>query len=359
MYIFAGYDGLYKNDLYKFSLDESAWSSIRDSNPSAENWPKPRYRTSLIVHKDTVYMFGGHDGTKQLNDFYSFDPMLEAWSQININDYFPSPRDSHVAISYSNSLFLFGGSTGAAVTSSQNDLYEFNFDEKKWYQMECSGNIAPSRFCHVGVLYSSNFYIFGGYDGVNRLNDFYYHSFEPENKYPESTILNDLTNIVNNPTFSDVRFRLHGDRIVYAHKILLIRIPYFSAMFEGQMMESKQDEVKIENISYNTFLQLLNYVYTDKVKSDSIENIVELFEAADLYGIDRLKMICEKEIYDMIDMENAPNVLRSVDKREALKLRDYALDFIVKNFDVVSKTKAFENMMRSNIELTLEIIRKR
>lgn len=35
----------------------------------------------------------------------------------------------------------------------------------------CSGSIR-SRFCHVGVLYGDSFYIFGGYDGDSRLNDF-------------------------------------------------------------------------------------------------------------------------------------------------------------------------------------------
>lgn len=34
------------------------------------------------------------------------------------------------------------------------------------------------RFCHVGVVYDGSFYIFGGYDGANRLNDFLRYRFE-------------------------------------------------------------------------------------------------------------------------------------------------------------------------------------
>jgi N-acetylneuraminic acid mutarotase len=135
MYVFSGYDGLYKNDLHKFSFENYEWSMIRDSNPSAENWPKPRYRTCLTVYKDKIYMFGGHDGTRQLNDFYAFDPKNEIWEQINTNDFVPSPRDSHVAVPYSNSLFCFGGSTGATVSNMKNDFYEFDFEERKWYQI--------------------------------------------------------------------------------------------------------------------------------------------------------------------------------------------------------------------------------
>ena len=32
--------------------------------------------------------------------------------------------------------------------------------------------MSPARFCHVGVVYENAFYIFGGYDGSARLNDF-------------------------------------------------------------------------------------------------------------------------------------------------------------------------------------------
>lgn len=33
------------------------------------------------------------------------------------------------------------------------------------------------RFCHVGVVYDGSFYIFGGYDGAKRLNDFLRYRF--------------------------------------------------------------------------------------------------------------------------------------------------------------------------------------
>ena len=61
----------------------------------------------------------------------------------------------------------------------------------------------------------------------------------------------------------------------------------------------------------------------------------------------------------MIDIEKASDILFSADKREAGKLREYALNFIVKNFDAVSKTKSFETLVRRDVELTLEILRRR
>ena len=59
-----------------------------------------------------MYMFGGHDGARQLNDFYIFDFGTENWQLIDLSgQLIPSPRDSHVLLTHSSSIYLFGGCT--------------------------------------------------------------------------------------------------------------------------------------------------------------------------------------------------------------------------------------------------------
>jgi N-acetylneuraminic acid mutarotase len=83
----------------------------------------------------------------------------------------PSPRDSHILVNSGNSIFLFGGST----VNPRSDFYEYRIDDGKWVPVSHKGGKSPtSRFCHVGVVVKKKFYIFGGYDGDSRLNDFYY-----------------------------------------------------------------------------------------------------------------------------------------------------------------------------------------
>lgn len=104
-----------------------------------------------------------------------------------------------------------------------------------------------ARFCHVGVVYGHNFYLFGGYDGSRRLNDFLclrldmlhqHHHLLSSSPYPSSScsalwedaasmgapggLLQDLRSYVNASLLSDVVF-LVEERPVYAHKILLLR----------------------------------------------------------------------------------------------------------------------------------------
>ena len=69
------------------------------------------------------------------------------------------------------SMYVFGGSTGA----SMNDLSELRLDTCKWKSVTAGrGEGQPGhRFCHVGVVEGDSMFIFGGYDGTNRLNDFW------------------------------------------------------------------------------------------------------------------------------------------------------------------------------------------
>lgn len=169
----------------------------------------------------------------------------------------PSPRDSHILVNSGNSIFLFGGSTG----NPRSDFYEFKIDESKWVAVNHKGGKPPtSRFCHVGFVLKKKFYIFGGYDGDSRLNDFHYFLIDDRTlDIPASTLLSDLENLVGNrvslvwltlQSFSDVTFILEGSKEFPAHKMLLARCPYFAAMFSMEMREKTLDKIKLENISH-------------------------------------------------------------------------------------------------------------
>jgi hypothetical protein len=64
--------------------------------------------------------------------------------------------------------------------------------------------------------------------------------------------------------FSDVTFILEGSKEVPAHKIMLARCPYFAAMFSMEMREKTMDKIKLENISYNIFMLVMKYLYSDE-----------------------------------------------------------------------------------------------
>lgn len=174
---------------------------------------------------------------------------------------------------------------------------------------------------------------------------------------PSSTIISDFRALVNNDTFSDVTFMVEG-RPVYAHKLLLMRCSYFEALFLGQMREAQMSTIQIDEVRYETFLSILEYLYTDELVF-TFHNAMELFEAADRFCIHRLKSMCEKRMLECITVENAAGIFYAADVHSAEMLRQKAKKYILSHWDEVSKSSSFEEMGRSNIDLVFELLKGR
>jgi leucine-zipper-like transcriptional regulator 1 len=174
---------------------------------------------------------------------------------------------------------------------------------------------------------------------------------------PPSTLGSELRAMVDDETLSDVTFLVEGTP-VYAHKLMLTRCSYFRALFLGEMMESKMSTVRIEQVSHPIFLQVLEYLYTDQLRIP-LESAMELFEAADLFCIPRLKTMCEKRMLQSINVDNAAAIFHAADMHSALALRQKAKKYIMSHFELISKTASFEEMGRRNIDLLFELLQSR
>merc|ERR1719197_1557416 len=101
------------------------------------------------------------------------------------------------------------------------------------------------------------------------------------------------------------------------------------------MIESVQKKIQIKNITYEGFLSLLEYLYTDDLEI-RLDMAMDLFVAADQFGVDRLKKLCEKKILVSINTENVATILQAANMHHALSLRQSCMDFILTHFDTVS-----------------------
>ena len=209
----------------------------------------------------------------------------------------------------------------------KNHLTSQNFFEK---QIDLIAHVLGGVFCR-------------GYDGTIRLNDFVRFDFAVYDlsfEIPPSTLVSELLALVDDETMSDVTFLVEGQS-VYAHKLMLMRCSYFRALFLGEMMESKMSVIRIELVSHAIFLKVLEYLYTDSVRI-SLESAMELFEAADLFCIPRLKTMCEKRMLQSINVENAASIFHASDVHSAVALRSKTKKYILSHFEQVSKTASFE-----------------
>jgi leucine-zipper-like transcriptional regulator 1 len=336
MYIFAGYDGTYCNDLYKFDCVTKVWSSVVTHGVR----PKGRYRCASIVYKDCFIIHGGHDGTVHLDDVHMFNFSTSTWTKIEVSGQIPAARDSHCAVLYEQSMIIFGGSNG----SPKDDFHELNLLTFSWKPIDSivhdpssaptSPNVSPARrrdgrylpdepirrFCHTGVIFDDTMYLFGGYDGINRLNDLKRFRFPKEVEssiiVPPSTLQEDLKNLVNSDVISDVTFIVEG-RPIRAHRVLCLRSPFFRNMLTGEYLESRASEIVIPDISYETFLLVLSYIYCDSIEGVTINNAMEVFQAADRFDLERLKLFSENAVISSITVETAATIYLAADMYRA------------------------------------------
>ena len=420
LYLFGGYDGSYRCDFHEFDFLSHTWSTVSTNgkvprsryrgtcvvhqdlmilhgghdgtrhlqdthifNFTTRQWsevacsgaPSPRDSHIGVVYGASMYILGGSTGVA-MGDFHELDLEKSVWSavryQSNNRGGAATPtlgkaqnRDSSNSVDTtaavepasgadsSNSEWVRSGSTSASTASLPPPPPT---DAARGYPKDMSQEGIGKRFCHIGVVYGSGLFIFGGYDGSNRLNDFQRFQFNPEPNM-KSTLVQDMKQLVNKELLSDITFLVEGQKI-YGHKLLCLRCPYFNNMFTGEYMESKAPELVIEGLRVEIFLQFLEYLYSDSVDIQ-LGAAMELFEAADRFGMDRLKKQCEYVMYGAISIDTASEILLAADLHSAEGLRDRCLRFVVSNFDQVSLTKGFHDMSRANLELNLEILQKR
>lgn len=372
MILHGGHDGTrHLQDTHIFNFTTRQWSEVACSGA-----PSPRDSHIGVVYGSSMYILGGSTGVA-MGDFHELDLEKSVWSAVRYqsNNRGASSssgslsktqdrdrdRDSSNNLDY-QSISGAGSSSEWAGAGSANGSTDSlpppppAADPAKGYPKDTSQEGIGKRFCHIGVVYESALFIFGGYDGSNRLNDFQRFQFNPEPNM-KSTLVQDMKALVNKELLSDITFLVEGQK-VYGHKLLCLRCPYFNNMFTGEYMESKAPELVIEGIRVETFLQFLEYLYSDSVDIE-LGAAMELFEAADRFGMERLKKQCEYVMYGAISIDTASEILLAADLHSAEGLRDRCLRFVVSNFDQVSLTKGFHDMSRANLELNLEILQKR
>ncbi|KAL6030100.1 hypothetical protein STEG23_037764 [Scotinomys teguina] len=94
-----------------------------------------------------------------------------------------------------------------------------------------------------------------------------------------------------------------------AHKaILAARSPVFRATFEHDMVESKRNRVEIHDLEPQVVKAMLNFIYTGK--APDLDSMADAnLAAADKYGLESLKVMCEDALCRDLSVENASHTL--------------------------------------------------
>ncbi|CAL4928875.1 unnamed protein product [Urochloa decumbens] len=123
-----------------------------------------------------------------------------------------------------------------------------------------------------------------------------------------------------------------GGRAFPAHRVVLAaRSPVFRAELFGGMMEKDAQRIKIAGVRPEVFGLLLRFMYTESLPGEGegcdAATMRRLLVAADLYGLDRLKHICEGKLHASIDERTVASMLALAERHNCPRLRDACLAF--------------------------------
>lgn len=141
-----------------------------------------------------------------------------------------------------------------------------------------------------------------------------------------------------------------------AHKaVLSARSPVFNAMFEIEMLENRENLIRIEDFSKEVVEELLKFIYSGKV-NNLAKVAKDLLSAADKYELPQLSELCEQFLMSDLSVESAPEILVLSHLHKAVKLKSVVVDFIITNRKEVMKTENW-NLIRKQSDLMEELFK--
>ncbi|XP_074562838.1 BTB/POZ and MATH domain-containing protein 4-like, partial [Curcuma longa] len=165
------------------------------------------------------------------------------------------------------------------------------------------------------------------------------HSIE----VPDSDIGVHFGSLLDRQEGSDVVFDVSGEKF-HAHKLVLAAR---SPVFKSQFYENPNDEennIIISDMEPKVFRAMLHFIYRDSfieddetTKSDSPESspsgrmAAKLLAAADKYGLERLRLLCEAHLCKDLCVDSVANTLSLADHYHATELKAACLKYVAEN----------------------------
>lgn len=115
-------------------------------------------------------------------------------------------------------------------------------------------------------------------------------------------------------------------------------------MFMSGMKETSQAQIEVKDWSYNSYLFMMEYLYSGSIQSFNKQVALDLLGLADAYMLEGLKYLCENTLIHNVDNDNVCSLLIDANKYSALELKKFCQTYLMKNFSEVSNTKAFEEL---------------
>jgi speckle-type POZ protein len=158
---------------------------------------------------------------------------------------------------------------------------------------------------------------------------------------------------------SDVSFSVGGETFCAHRAILAARSPVFKVQLLGSMSDAQMDCITLHDVQPAAFRILLRFLYTDALPTDTqlvkdldgssaTDLLQHLLAAADMYQLDRLKLMCAQKLWDRVSPETVAAMLVCAEMHNCPELKKRCIDFFVeeKNFRSAALTEGYLRLMQ-------------
>ncbi|TYI08044.1 hypothetical protein ES332_A10G269600v1 [Gossypium tomentosum] len=168
----------------------------------------------------------------------------------------------------------------------------------------------------------------------------------------------------------DITFQV-GDEAFKAHKLILAaRSPVFRAQFFGLVGDPNIDKVVVKDVEPSVFKAMLLFIYSDKFPDIqeitgsgstcmSTNMVQHLLAAADLYNLDRLKVLSEAKLCEKLNADTVATTLALAEQHHCSQLKAVCLKFAATpaNLGAVMQSEGFRHLEESCPSLLSELLK--
>jgi len=183
---------------------------------------------------------------------------------------------------------------------------------------------------------------------------------------PSSDLHKQFGELLRSQMGADITFLVAGEPVAAHRSVLAARSPVFMAEFFGDMKEKASPCVEINDMEAEVFRAMLHFVYTDTAPELDQEGeqatlmAQHLLEAADRYGLERLKRICVEKVYTDISVDTVATTLALAEQHGCSELKSRCMKFILatpENLQAVAATEGYKHLEASCPSVLTELLK--
>ncbi|WOK95618.1 hypothetical protein Cni_G04325 [Canna indica] len=185
---------------------------------------------------------------------------------------------------------------------------------------------------------------------------------------PDSDIGMHFAALLNNQEGSDVVFDVAGKKF-HAHKLVLAaRSPVFQTQFFDDS-DGQENDIVIADMEPKVFEAMLHFIYRDSLEEDDVLTTsssessasdtlaAKLLAAADMYGLERLRLLCEAHMCKDICVDSVASTLSLADRYHATELKAACLKFVAENLGAFMRSSGVEYLKENCPSLQSELLK--